>query len=172
MQYVERYMELYPEDRVTIIGGRAAYLHLSECGINASLKDVNVETDADGRTILDRFLSIVPPSYTAKFDVNYPISIFTLLDESGEDIPVDVFVNQEYIHDTKRIGAFRVERLDTLINKYYRELLGRKMDVELIQSGVIDWNREEIPLLIDKYNRLLNRLQLLVECYRRTSTNR
>lgn len=141
-------------------------MHLRECGITIPVKDIdiNIITKATGETILNRWLSIVPPSYTAKYDVNYPITIFTLTDTTGKDLPIDIFVNEQYIFNTEQIGPFRVQKLDNMITSYYQELLGRKTDIELIRNGTINWNPEELPILIDKYNRMFERLKLLAEC--------
>lgn len=168
MQYVQEYMRRDPEDKVTIIGGAAAYFHLRKCNIDIPVKDidVNITSVADGRKVLDRWLEIVPPSYVEEFDVNYPISIFTLTDTSGKELSIDVFINEEYISETEEIELFQVEKLERMINRYYQEITGRKKDIELIQSGVIDWNPDEIPIMIDKYNRLVERFRLLAECLR------
>lgn len=39
---------------------------------------------------------IVPPSYTAQYDNNYPVSIFTLTDITGTGLSLDIFVNDDY----------------------------------------------------------------------------
>lgn len=126
--------------------------------------DVNINTNEKGITILNRWLQIVPVTYSAQYDVNYPIGIFNLNDVTGKELSFDVFVNEDHILYREQIGAFHVERLDKMIEKLYSDLLGRKREIEFLQV-LKSPHSYNLPELLEKYNRMLNRLQLLVKCY-------
>jgi hypothetical protein len=57
--YVKAYEEKYPQDRLMITGGTAAYLHLLDCGIDSEVKDIDVEieTTLNELEIIERWLS-------------------------------------------------------------------------------------------------------------------
>ncbi len=174
MQYIQRYMELYPMDNITLIGGAAAFLQLQNYGRYIQLNDidVNISTKESGKTILERWLAIVPSSYIANYDTNYIISFFTLMDSNKQDLSIDVFVNEQYIYETESIGQFKVETIDRMISRYYSELTGRRLDIQLISSGLIKWDQTDLQNQIDKYNRLLERLRLLIECQKHKINNK
>lgn len=175
MQYVQKYMELYPEDTVVVKGGAAAYLIIKDClGQNVPLNDIDVSinTTESERTILSRWVSIVPSSYQ---QVGYASTIFTLVDTTCHDLAFDIFVNEDYFSNTEKVGFYQVERLDLMIFNIFRELKSRKSDMDFIQNPMECWSQnpmecwsqKDISDYIEKYNRISNRLVLLVECLKK-----
>jgi hypothetical protein len=53
----------------------------------------------------------------------------------------------------------------TLNDKTGQELPGHKQDIEMISSGMLQEYQAELPELIDKYNRMTQRLKLLKQCF-------
>lgn len=166
MNYLTEYISLYENDRVVVKGGMAAYLQLNQCGIQTRVEDIDVSitTNQSGKVVLDRWLSILPSSYKAEYDTNYPISIVTLDDqESGQKF--DLFINEDYISSVDLMDGILVESLDGLIKGYHQYLIGSKQDIDLIRTGQINWDKDQLTGLIDKHNRTVERLKLLVQCY-------
>ena len=180
MQYVQKYMELYPEDTTVVKGGAAAYLILQECldqNIPINDIDVAINTDVSGQVILDRWLLIVPSSYTVQYDQynlynpEFPISIFTLTDTTGSDFSLDIFVNDDDFTYTEKIGSFNVERLDLMIKRLYSELYDRKSDIEFLRDDPDAMPNIDLQQFIEKYNRMYDRLILLGECFKKRQNN-
>lgn len=168
LTYVKKYIKLYPDDKLTLIGGAAAYLHIQKCDINITVNDLDVDiwTNFKGNVILDRWLSILPKTFKATYESDYPITLFTLSDESGENLTFDIFVNEKYIVRAEKICSFPVVPLSDLIYQYYNDLISLKEDIDLIQSGIINWDKKLLHSMIHKYDRYVERLKLLANCYR------
>jgi len=174
MQYVQKYMELYPEDTTMVKGGAAAYLILKECldqNIPINDIDVAINTDVSVQVIIDRWLLIVPSSYTVRYNPEFPISIFTLTDTTGSDFSLDIFVNDDDFTYTEKIGSFNVERLDLMIKRLYSELYDRKSDIEFLRDDPDAMPNIVLQQIIEKYNRMYDRLILLGECFKKRRNN-
>lgn len=177
MQYVQRYIELYPNDTVVLKGGAAAYILLKEC-LNQDIYlkdiDISINTTISAETILQRWLSIVPKTYIVEYDDKYSLSysaIFTLVDTTNSELSLDIFVNEDHYTHLEQVGNFKVERLDCMIGRIYRDLRGRKNEIETTKDLLVPWIQKERPKLIDKYNRMYKRLELLIECYKKHKLN-
>lgn len=170
MNFVETYMKLYPDDKVTLVGGAAAYLILQHYGKEIPLKDidVNIETTESGETILKRWTDILPLTYTPKYDPKYAIVLFTMIDTTNEGLPFDIFIGKSYFLDREQIGPFYVEEKIQFTTRLFQELEGRKVDIELMHDGQIFCLEIDVLKYIEKYQRLLTRLGLLIECLERT----
>lgn len=167
MDHVKKYMELYPIDKVTIIGGAAAYLLTRKYGKLIPLKDidVNIETSESVETVLKRWESVLPSTYTNNYNPEHS-NIATFTDTSGVGLSFDIFVNETFRIPTESVNSFHVEEMTRLIVQLSRDLEGRKVDIDLMRSGLIPWSKEEIDEYVNKYQRLFARLQVLVECWK------
>ena len=173
MEHVERYMQLYPNDKVVIKGGAAANLIIKSClGMIIPMNDIDISinTTESCRTIVERWLSILPGHYVVNYD-NYLPTIFNLTGAADNDISFDIFVNEDNFEFTEKIGPFLVENLNLMTANLNRDLIGRKADIDLMRSGAIGWTEKQISDYIVKYNRMLNRLELLTRCVRIRNAN-
>lgn len=175
MQYVRKYIELYPQDKVVIKGGAAADLFLQEYGLERPVVkdvDVSINTTERGLTVVQRWLAIIPSTHRTDYDEKYPIGIFKIVDPTGSDMSLDIFVNEDYFSSVEEIGGFYVESLGKMINNLHQELVGRKADIEFMRERKEKWTQEQISGDVDKYNRLLARLKLLILCFKKRQEQR
>jgi len=140
--------------------------------------DVSINTDEPVQMIIDRWLLIVPPTYTLKhesflsqYDPNFINPIFTLTDTTGSDFSLDIFVNEDDIKYTEQIGDFHVERLDLMITKLYNELESRKSDIDYFINNPDDIGDFDLQEYIEKYKRMHDRLILLNKCFKKRREN-
>lgn len=183
MQYVIEYMNLYPEDEVVIKGGAAAHLQLRQCGIDDPVKDVDVSIwtgkGQDGeracnREVLDRWISILPESYVHNYNQDeemffggvMPPSIVTFVDQTKQELPLDVFINEDYHFDIEEVEGFNVVSFDKLITNYYQLLKDYKADYSYMTSANKDGSYDvDISRIVDKHNRAAVRLKSLAVCF-------
>ena len=131
MQYIQQYMNLYPEDETVIKGGAAAHLQLRQCGFYDPIKDIDVSVRTWKRKgqerarryeILDRWTAILPKLYTHNYDINNSFgvspAIVTFTDQTGQELHINVFINQENHPYIEEVEGFNVVSFDTLITNY------------------------------------------------------
>lgn len=174
MEYVRKYIELYPQDKVVIKGGAAADLFFQEYLMERPVVkdiDVSINTSERRQTIVQRWLAIIPSTYRTDFDEQHPSGIFTIVDPTGSDKSLDVFVNEDVFSTTEVIDGFHVESLGKTINNLHQELVGRKVDIEFMREQKERF-QEEIGDHVNKYNRLLARLELLLKCHKERQQRR
>jgi hypothetical protein len=166
MQYIRIYQEKYPEDRLIIGGGAADYLHLKHLnGESVILKDVDVEvcTTSDGKEQLRRWRSILPERYLHTTDYEH-IEIINWVDSTGEELSIDVFINQEEITRTVSIDGFLVKPLEDILSGYSISVEMEQEDIEYIMSlDPSQRSEEELLFLKDKHTRHLDRYQKLMK---------
>jgi hypothetical protein len=77
-------------------------------------------------------------------------------------------VNDEPIWKTRKMYGLQFIPLKDLLNRYVKELPGRKIDIDFImKSGLPSgWQGDDLQTMIDKYERLKERVQLLAKCYK------
>lgn len=171
MEYIAEYTKLYPDDKVVIIGGAAASLHLAQCGIDSMVKDIDVDvfSTQQNQVVLERWKNVLPGNFTAQYDENYPPQIVTFTDTEGKSIPYDIMINQGFYSDkhVEKIGNYTVKRIMPIIQDYLQQLNGSKKDIELIESGIIPWDKDDFEAMKLKYNRLYKRLGLLIGCLKK-----
>lgn len=154
--YVRQYMRLYPADKVTIIGGAAAYLHLQQ----GDLKDIdlNINTAAQAEIIVQRWRSLMPASYIIQSDINGANGIINLHDPAAQKISFDIFVNEFVNLPIVTIQGLAVRTTASMIEELEQDLIGRQRDLIYLQNHD---TYGELSHARAKYQRLVTRLQLL-----------
>lgn len=155
-ELIEKYGQLSPEDKITIMGGAASYIWIkNKLDQEIFIKDVDIHINTKNtcKDVVDLFVDLLP-GYTI---TNEDREIITFGDPVGNNISFDIFVNQ--MPDIKHsfIDTLPVELLSELILSYKNEYEGLQQDMIYLQ----DPNNQEYIYIKDKAERVKERLSLL-----------
>lgn len=157
MQFINKYINTFPEDDVVLIGGAAAALIIKSC-VNKNLPikdiDVHINTKSSGEQILDKWMSILPTSYSPLYCKDEPLELLTFIDASSQNLNLDIFINQREISSLQEINGIFVENTSNILSCLEAELDERRYEIKYINNSKPD----------DKLLRLEERYKLLKEC--------
>lgn len=154
MNIIKKYMDIYKDDRVVVIGGYATYIFIKkymDVSIPISDIDVHIHTSEKEDVIIDRWLSILDGYSTSH------VSSITTLTKDG-DIPYDIFINENGTLDVVDVDGVYVEHPQSLIEGHEISLDGMKQDLDYI--GLTQGEKDYLTPKIERYE---HRLPLLRE---------
>lgn len=120
--------------------------------------DVNVQSRDSRAEVLQLWKELL-----VGYEVSGEYSIFTFTPPEG--LSIDLFINEESFLFVTVIDGVHVVPLAELIRLYHGEVEGKKREIEFVRDVSDPKYRALAPQLIDKHNRLLERLKKLLLCY-------
>jgi len=162
MDRIKSYSYLYPGDRVTVVGGFAAYIWIkNKLEKEIEYRDIGIliNTNEPDNVVIERWSNLYT-TYQVVYNNNSIVRFKSIVKDNCDYPPIDLFINKDAYTNTVVIDGYNVPNLRWLIEHHEQTIRGMNENLDrLAYEGRMD----QYDFYVKKQQRMDERYQLLLQ---------